>query len=322
MNKFVFFIAGAIFIIFEWYYFNMDTVPDSSQNAIAKKPMTQIEKAKPKTDEAQKISNFYLVDSKGVKKEFELWADEASKSMGSPEWLMTTVKVQFYTDNALYTVYGKRGTVNEEKNGMVIEGDVRMNSSNGYLFYTDKLSYDAQKKEITSDDKVSLEGPKEAEGRLYLEGTGLYVDLTKSFMRLQTNVSGFKPMSQARVMKIASQIGEFSGLHKSAQFKNNVIISVDQMKVRGNYAKFQYKDKKLDTLFMDGGIHLQDPTKMGTAGEALVYFNEDKCIFRKKPFITQAEDELIGDEVIILDRGKRVQVKNAKVEYFESEKKP
>lgn len=122
-------------------------------------------------------------------------------------------------------------------------------------------------------------------------------------------------------MKISSQMGEFSGLHKSAFFKNNVLIEVDQMRVRGNYAKFQYKGKTLDTLFMDGGIHLQDPNKVGTSGEALVYFNEDKYIFRKKPFLTQSENELMGDEVIVFDGGKRVQVRNAKVEYFESEKK-
>lgn len=273
------------------------------------------------TAESQTITNFYLVDAKGAKKDFELWSSVANKPMGDPEWKLQTVKVQFYTENAVYTVIGDHGSVNEAKSGMVIEGDVRMNSSNGYLFYTDKLVYDAQKKEITSDSKVSLAGPKEAEGRLHLEGVGLHVELAKSYMLLKNKVTGFKPMSESRVMRISSQLAEFSGLNKSAQFKNNVLIESDQMKVRGNFAKFQYKDKKLDTLYMDGGIHMQDQNKMGTAGEAIVYFNEDKYVFRKKPFVTQSENELIGDEVVILDGGKRVQVKNAKIEYFETEKK-
>lgn len=128
-------------------------------------------------------------------------------------------------------------------------------------------------------------------------------------------------MSQGRVMKISSQLADFSGISKSSVFRNNVLIVVDQMKVRGNFAKFQYKNNKLDTLFMDGGIHLKDPNKTGTAGEALVYFNEDKYVFRKKPFVTQSENDLMGDEVTIFDGGKRVQVKNAKVEYFEQENK-
>lgn len=281
--------------------------------------MTPIES---QTSEAQTITNFYLVDAKAAKKDFELWSTVANKPMGEPEWQLKEVKVQFYTDSAVYTVFGDRGSVNEAKSGMVIEGNVRMNSSNGYLFFTDKLIYSAQKKEIISDSKVSLEGPKEVEGRLHLEGVGLFVDLNKSHMLLKDKVRGYKPMSDGRMMKISSQHAEFSGKNKSVQFKNNVLIEAQQMKVRGNFAKFQYKDKKLDTLYMDGGIHMQDQNKMGTAGEAIVYFNEDKYIFRKKPFVTQSENELIGDEVIILDRGKRVQVRNAKIEYFETEKNP
>ncbi|MCC6137593.1 MAG: LPS export ABC transporter periplasmic protein LptC, partial [Bdellovibrionaceae bacterium] len=316
VNKIVFGVAIIVFIIFQWYYFSVSSSPTTGASGEA----SQADTAQTKTDEAQKMTNFFLVDSEGSKKEFELWATEAQKAMGASNWKMKDVKVQFYTASAVYTVYGTRGTVNEEKNSMIIEGDVRMNSSNGYHFYTDRLDYNAEIKEITTDSKISLEGPKEKEGRLYLEGVGLYVDLQKSFMRIKNNVSGYKPMSQNRVMKISSQLGEFSGLNKSALFKNNVLISVDDMRVRGNFAKFQYKDDKLDTLFMDGGIHLQDANKTGTAGEALVYFNEDKYVFRKKPFMTQSENELIGDEVTVFDGGKRVQVKNAKVEYFESDK--
>lgn len=317
MNKFVIGLAIVVFIAFEWYYFSSS----SSQIASPDTTSTPSETGEKKTTEGQKISNFYLVDSKGVKKEFELWATEAVKPMGDPEWQMKDVKVQFYTARAVYTVFGTRGTVNEEKNGMVIEGDVRMNSSNGYHFYTDRMEYNAQIKEITTESKINLEGPKEKEGRLYMEGVGLYVDLNKSFMRIKSQVAGYKPMSQGRTMKISSQTAEFSGMSKAAEFRNNVVISVDKMQVRGNFAKFQYKNDKLDTLFMDGGIHLQDENKTGTAGEALVYFNEDKYVFRKKPFVTQSENELFGDEVVILDGGKRVQVRNAKVEYFEQENK-
>lgn len=308
--------AAIIVVAFQWYYFAPSSRTETSESVSTNQ--TTSEK---KATEEQKISNFYLVDSKGQKKEFELWANEAHKPMGDTEWTMQEVKVQFYSEKATYVVLGARGTVDEENKGMVIEGDVRMNSSNGYHFYTDKLFYDAGKKEISTASKVSLEGPKEKEGRLYLEGKGLFVEIDKSEMVMQNDVSGFKPMSGGRVMKISSQRGEFSGRNKSVTFKNNVVILVDKMDVRGNLAKFQYKDNRLDTLYMDGGIHMQDPTKTGTAGEAIVYFNEDKYIFRKKPFLTQSENSLIGDEVIVFDGGKRVQVKNAKVEYYETEKK-
>lgn len=273
--------------------------------------------------EAQTIQNFHIVDTKGQTKELDLWALEANKPMGSTEWKMEDVKAQFYSENASYTVTGKTGTVDELKKTMVIEGQVKLNSTNGYIFYTEKLSYDPVQRKIISNDKVSLEGPpEEKQGRMYMEGVGLLVDMTTNMMIMQSDVKGFKTMSDNRLMNISSQKGEFSGKRKSVAFKNNVVIKVDKMRVRGNYAIFQYKDGKLDTLFMDGGIHMQDEDKTGSSGEAIVYFNEDKYIFRKKPFVTQKENELIGDEITVFNRGQRVQVKNAKIEYHDSEKTP
>jgi lipopolysaccharide export system protein LptA len=141
-------------------------------------------------------------------------------------------------------------------------------------------------------------------------------------MIMRSQVSGFKPMSEGRVMKISSDSAEFSAKTHSVAFKNNVVIKVDKMVVRGNLATFQYKDGKLYTLYMKGGIHMLDVDKSGSSGEAIVYFNEDKYIFREKPFITQGENALIGDEIIVYNGGKQVEVKNAKVEYYQYNNQP
>lgn len=319
MNKWVLLTALVVFIVFEMYYIGLK--PNEAV-FVEDAPASQDDsKGEKKELEAQAIQNFHIVDTKGQKKELDLWAVQAQKSMGSSEWVMQDVKAQFYSDTASYTVTGKTGTVDELKKTMVIEGQVKLTSTNGYIFYTEKLRYDPVERKIISQDKVSLEGPpEEKSGRLYMEGVGLVVEMATNMMVIQNQVKGHKLMSDNRVMNISSQRGEFSGKRKSVAFRNNVVIKVDQMKVRGNYAIFQYRDNRLDTLFMDGGIHLQDKDKTGSSGEALVYFNEDKYIFRKKPFVTQNDNELIGDEIIIFNRGQRVQVKNAKIEYHDSEK--
>jgi len=267
--------------------------------------------------EEQKIENFNFFNAEKTKKELELWAKVGYKAMGSSVFKLDTVKVQFYSENVTYTVFGDKGEVDEVKKNMMITGNVKLESNNGYRFYTDTLYYDQERKRITTQDKVSLEGPPEKDGRLFLEGYGLDVNMVLNTMLIKERVSGYKPMSDNRVMKIASQSAEFSGKKRSVAFKNNVVITVDKMVVHGNLATFQYKDGKLDTLYMEGGIHMQDVDKTGSSGEALVYFNEDKYIFRKKPFITQNENALIGDEIIVYNGGKRVQVKKAQVEYYQ-----
>jgi LPS export ABC transporter protein LptC/lipopolysaccharide transport protein LptA len=320
VNKWIVITALVSFLIFEWYYVGLkpnETVLVEEEEASQNEP--GLEK---KELESQTIQNFHIVDTKGSKKELDLWASEAHKPMGSTQWNMENVKAQFYSEASTYVVVGKTGMMDEAQKTMVIEGDVKLNSSNGFIFYTDKLSYDPLKRQILSQDKVSLEGPPEkSTGRLYLEGIGLVVDMDTNMMTMQDQVKGFKTMSENRVMNISSQRGEFSGKKKSVAFRNNVVIKVDKMKVRGNYAAFQYRDGKLDTLYMDGGIHMQDENKTGSSGEAIVYFQEDKYVFRKKPFVTQDDNELIGDEVTIFNGGQRVQVKNAKIEYHEAEKK-
>ncbi len=311
--------ALVVFVVFEWYYIRLEP---SEVTFVADTDKSQNDpENSPKELEAQTIKKFHIVDTKAQKKELDLWATQAHKPMGLPEWKMEEVKAQFYSENSTYVVTGKTGAVDEEKKTMVIEGNVKLAATNGYIFYTEKLRYNPDLRQIISEDKVSLEGPPEENaGRLYLEGVGLVVSMETNLMVMQSKVKGFKTMSDNRVMNISSDRGEFSGKKKSAAFRNNVVIKVDQMRVRGNYAMFQYKDGSLDTLYMDGGIHLQDQDKSGSSGEAIVYFTEDKYVFRKKPFITQNENELIGDEITIFNKGQRVQVKNAKIEYHDSEK--
>lgn len=329
MNKWIFILAIVLLLGFQWFYYSSNKSYDkykaeqveTASQTEAKEPLDPIQaKNQKKLLEEQKIENFYFFKAEKQTKELELWSKVGYKAMGSSVFKLDEVKVQFYSENVTYTVFGDEGQVDEIEMTMMITGNVKLNSSNGYRFYTDTLYYDPKSKRITTDDKVSVEGPKEKDGRLYLEGYGLNVDMTVNTMVMRDRVSGFKPMSEARVMKIASQTAEFSGKKKSVAFKNNVVIKVDKMVVRGNLATFQYKDGKLDTLYMDGGIHMLDVDKSGSSGEAIVYFSENKYIFRDKPYITQNGNELIGDEIIVYNGGKRVQVKNAKVEYYQYDK--
>lgn len=326
VNKKVFFAAIVLLIAFQWFYYrsNKSYRAQRDEKAAAQSQdgaaADSTKSGGKKMLQEQKVNKLYLLDAKKNVKESELWSEVAHKGMGSSLWTLDGVKAQIYSEKVTYTVTGERGKADDITKSMNIEGKVQLVSSNGYHFYTEHLDYDPISKKITSPDKISVEGPREKDGRLYLEGYGLAVDLASNSMIIQNRVKGFKPMSDNRVMNISSQTGEFSAKQQAVTFRNNVVIKVDPTVVRGNLAQFRYKDNKLDTLHMDGGIHMMDADKSGSAGEAIVFFNEDKYIFRKKPFLTQQENALIGDEIIVYNGGKRVQVKKAKVEYYQDEK--
>lgn len=105
--------AFVVFITFEWYYMGLEPseVTFSSDASTSQNEPDN----SPKELEAQTIKNFHIVDTKAQKKELDLWALEAHKPMGSPEWKMEEVKAQFYSENSTYTVTGKTGTVDEVK---------------------------------------------------------------------------------------------------------------------------------------------------------------------------------------------------------------
>lgn len=317
MNKLIFYIAIGLIIAFELFYLSSQRKSQTDKDLSP--PVKQTADKKPESVQEQSLKDFYLVDAKNQKKELEVWSVQAHKAMGSTQWSMDQVKANIYSGEVTYTVTGAKGVVDEIKKTMTIEGDVKMISNNGYQFNTQHLNYDPEKKKITTDDKVTMESTKEGPDKLFMEGVGLDVNLENNLMVLQNSVVGQKPMSGGRMMKITSQQAEMSGTKKSMAFRNDVVIRSDQMVVKGTYADFRYKEGKLDTLYMDGGIHLQDQDKIGSSGIAIVYFNEDKYVFKKKPFITQGENELIGDEIVVFNGGKRVQVKNAKMEYHQNE---
>ena len=68
-------------------------------------------------------------------------------------------------------------------------------------------------------------------------------------------------------------------------------------------------------MFINGGVKIKDIGRWGVAGEAEVFFQEDKYIFRDNPKVVESDDQLVGDEIIVYDGGDRVVVKKAKTKY-------
>lgn len=270
-------------------------------------------------DVEQVLSGTNLVESQGEKKVWELDAEEARKTQGSDDWRLDQVKVRFFGENdVFYNALGKSGFVGDNQKKLKIDGDVKIKSSNGYVLDTEVIYYKTDTKIIDGPEKVKLVGPQpkaKDEGPLYMESDIFDADMSTNIINLKENVTGRKRMSGGRNMKITSQKAIFSGQSDYALFKEDVIIDVDSMTITGPRAKFIYKDGELYSMFIDGGVKIKDVGKWGVAGEAEVFFQEDKYIFRGSPKVVQADDQLVGEEIIIYDGGERVQVKKAKTKY-------
>lgn len=94
------------------------------------------------------------------------------------------VEVTFYSqEGRVFTLRGDTGTLNTETRDFRLSGNVVGTSSDGYRFETETVSYEASKRQVTSNDKVHLESPQ-----LILEGHGMVMDLDHQTVSLSRSV--------------------------------------------------------------------------------------------------------------------------------------
>lgn len=268
----------------------------------------------------QVMRNVHSVESKPEGKEWELWADRAERAKEDAELMIEQVTVKFFASNGVvYTVTGNSGSVVPDKS-MRIKGQVVTRSSNGYVFKTETVFYDSRHGRLTSPDEIEMTGPADENGGpLHLTGADMKAEFVTNEITINKNVVAKKPVRDLskgvdRMVMIRSQRSVFSGHSNMAQFFGNVVMDVDTMQLTGPEAQFTYDPKSgaLDSVEVGGGVRVTDNDKFATSDTVSVHFKQDRVVFNGAPRVVQNGDELVGDEIIFLDGGRKVQVRNAK----------
>lgn len=271
----------------------------------------------------QTMRDVHLVEAKGEGKEWELWADRALRPKENEQWTIEKVKVNFFADNGvMYTVTGLRGLVVPEKKDIRIDGDVVTHSSNGYIFKTQSVEYNSKGRKLVSPNQVEMIGPRDKNGGdIHLTGGALDADFATNEINITHNVRATRkvvigPANQEKTAHLQAQRALFSGRTNMAQFFGDVVIDVDAMQIAGPRAKFSYDPttQMLDSMQVEGGVHVTDSDKFATSGAVNMFLKEDKVVFSGSPRVVQNGDELVGDEIVLMDGGKKVQVSNAKAQ--------
>jgi lipopolysaccharide export system protein LptA len=274
----------------------------------------------------QVIRDAVMVEAKQDGKEIELWAARAVRPKDREEWILDDVRVKFYATNGVsYTVVGKTGGVTTASYAMWVKGNVVTKSSNGYTFKSESVFYDPKVKRLTSPLQIAMEGPADANGsRLYLDGEDMIADLLTNQLNVNRNVRARRKVQGEKTAQIQSNSAVFSGKSNLAEFKGNVIVDIETMRLTGPEARFSYDPlvHNLDSMTVAGGVRVTDSDKSATSGSVAVYFKDDKYVFKGSPRVIQQQDELIGDEIIFLRGGKQVQVINAKAQVDPSRTEP
>lgn len=272
-------------------------------------------------DVEQAMQTISMVGAREGGKEWELKADEAIAFRGRNLWELKQVRAVLFAENGVeFTVTGSRGEVDTNSKNLKIEGDVTTRSSNGYTFNTESVTYSSSERTLVSPGQVMMIGPKDEEGaRLRLTGQGMLADLKSSEIQINKSIRAERRVPPNRNMIIRSDGAEFSGKEKKAHFIGNVVIDMDQMRITGPEAEFEYDSTQdlIRSVNVNGGVKVSDTEKFATAQNLKVQFEDDKYVFRGNPRVVQNNDELRGEEIVFSEGGRRVKVQKAKAKVDE-----
>lgn len=271
----------------------------------------------PGSQEANQVmQGLHLVEAKGEEKEWELWATEAYGFEQKAYWDLHEVKAKFFSrDGVTFNVTGNKGQVELNTKDMVVEGQVKVVTSNGYTFTTERVNYDSGQRQLKGPQLARMYGPPdERDERLVLQGNSMVANLSDSSLFLRGQVNGGQRLEDGRQLRIESLEAEFSAKSNYARFFSGVSMDVGSMRVSGEQATFDYSAKQgqLQLVRVEGGVRVSDRLKWATAREVLFYVREDKFVFRGNPRLVQENDQLVGDEIVFLEGGKKVQVLKAR----------
>ncbi len=311
MGKIGQFVLGGLFILLVVQIIII--APKSIQESGAPEP---VEAGPVDQQIEQAMKGAHMVETQDSSKEWELWAEDATRYRNNTTLTLNKVKALFFgKDGVTFTVTGDKGIVEEKTKNMQVEGNVVTKSSNGYTFKTQSMIYDSKKRKLDSMTPVEMTGPRDAKGPgLFLRGDKMHANLADSSMLVSGNIFAEKVIEKERKVIIKSHEALFSGKSRIAKFMGEVLMDLDTMRVTGPTAEFIYdpKMKTVKSVVVDGGVKVTDLDKWATSERLRVDLDEEKYIFKGRPRVVQNQDELVGEEIIFLDGGRKVKVIGAK----------
>lgn len=261
----------------------------------------------------------HLVEAKGERRDWELWSDRAITNRTGELLKLENVRMRLFgQDGVTFDVTGKSGEVQIKTRDVQIQGDVKMTSSNGYTFRTERLSYAAAHRRVSTKSPVEVRGGQgPGEEPMELLGQGASASLETNEILVESDIRSKKQLESGDWVFIESDSVQMSAANRFAKYLGAVTIDYKGSRITGPSARFDYNQatKSVSSLVVEGGGRITDLTRWATAKTIQMVFPQNKFVLKGAPRVVQDNDELVGEEITFLDGGKEIVVNRAKAEF-------
>lgn len=273
-------------------------------------------KVEPKETFGQVMKNFslteYKVNSSG-QKDWKLNAKSAKSDIKDSVWNIEESEVFLFKDNVqAVKIISSTGTVNTLTKNFLLKDQVVSETLSGYKFKSLGLNYEANKETFFSQGEIYIEGPNRS---TILRGSSFFGDMKAGEVQIEGPIycEQIVPEYDKPIIRSARAVVNIEQRH--VRFIGQVIIKIGEMTITAREAEFKYNREKgdLESLIVKGKVFASQTNQSASADLLEVRVKEGVFLFQGNPRFVSGENTLVGNEILLYNKGKSVQILKGRV---------
>lgn len=241
------------------------------------------------------------------------WIIDANSAQNETlsDWNFSNLKGEFFGEkSAKINFSSDKGLLNQSSQKLYLKKNVKAVSSRGYNFETDSLDVFKGDEDtlFESEDPVLLYTKPKSE--FNVKAVGFSGALNSGVFNLLSEVRCEKKTEKYDTITINSDKAEMTSSLKSIRFYENLNVAQNEFKIKGQEAYFflGHEDNEVEAVRVLGDIVASDGTKTALSDRVELKVKEDAIIFQGSPRIRVGDNEMVGEEILITNNQKNVQV--------------
>lgn len=255
----------------------------------------------------QVMKNVKLKSSKGSKVEWSMDSATAT-AFSSNTWKLKDCKLSLFNEKSSVDLTSRSGFVDLNTKNMNLIGDVKAVSTNGFTFKTNELFFNNERKETSTDGAIELVNKSE---KIKVNAVGLRGNLETGELELLSEVRCEQSILGYDNIVIKSNKAKIRSSLNDIRFMDNLRVSQKMFTIKGDEAFFAYdrnKKTELKSIKVQGNIRASDGIKTAISEKVEFKVREDVILFQGNPKLIMGDNEMVGDEILITNQQKNIQV--------------
>lgn len=189
-----------------------------------------------------------------------------------------------------------------------LQGNVVLNSSQGYRMRVETLTYDGPKHELRSNDPVELVGPNPAKPAIVLKGKGLVGDVDEERFRLLKDVTVDRQLSGSeRRLKVSARSGDFFTAEHRSIFYKSAKARLPELEVQADRIELAFGGV-VESMAAQGGVKLKSRDRVGRADGATFDLTTGAVVLKGAAQVSSPDGEVKGNRISFDMDGDRFEV--------------